>query len=98
MARRGREPASPASPLAAACTRVEERLAYAFRKSGPSITLTTITDMLAFAVGSTIDLPAVRDFCLAASFSVAGVFLLQFTFFAGCLALDERRLLAVIYL
>jgi hypothetical protein len=94
MARRGREePASPASPLAAACTSVEERLAYAFRKSGPSITLTTITDMLAFAVGSTIDLPAVRDFCLAASFSVAGVFLLQFTFFAGCLALDERRLL-----
>jgi len=55
--------------------------------------LTSITDILAFLVGSAIDLPAVSDFCIAAAFSVGGVFFLQFTFFTGFLVLDERRLL-----
>eukprot|EP01051_Picozoa_sp_SAG22_P030663 SAG22_NODE_12012_length_459_cov_1.913889_1_plen_80_part_10 len=38
---------------------VEKRLEAALAAAGPSITLTTVTDIAAFVLGSTIDLPGV---------------------------------------
>ena len=70
---------------------IEERLGAAFSVAGPSIMLTSLTDFLAFTIGSTIDLPAISQFCLTSALSVLAVFVIQLTFFCGVLVLDERR-------
>ncbi|GMH91249.1 hypothetical protein TrVE_jg6783 [Triparma verrucosa] len=70
-----------------------ERVANALAEVGGSITLTSVTDFLAFSIGSTIDLPAVSYFCVTAALAVMSVFLIQITFFAACLAIDARRIL-----
>ena len=67
------------------------RLSLAFREAGPSISLTSITDFLAFIIGSTIDLPAVTAFCKAAGIAIVATFALQVTLFSALLVLDERR-------
>ena len=61
------------------------------REAGPTITLTSLTDFVAFAVGSTIDVPAIQAFCATAAISVLAVFVLQCTLFAPCLVLDTLR-------
>jgi hypothetical protein len=58
---------------------------------GCSITLTSLTDGLAFYIGSLIDLPAVSAFCVAAGMAVFSVFIIQSTFFAAMVVLDARR-------
>lgn len=68
------------------------RLALAMEEAGPSVTLTSITDCLAFAVGSLIGIPAIGYFCLTSACAIASVFVIQTTFFAGCLVLDEQRM------
>ena len=64
----------------------------ALAEAGPSITLTTVTDIAAFILGSTIDLPGVADFCKATACCIFFVFFLQSTFFAGLMVFDQRRM------
>eukprot|EP00753_Platysulcus_tardus_P003881 PLAT12499.1.p1 GENE.PLAT12499.1~~PLAT12499.1.p1 ORF type:complete len:856 (-),score=381.41 PLAT12499.1:2137-4704(-) len=71
---------------------IEERLVKAMVVAGPSITLTSVTDVLAFVIGSSVDLPAIQQFCTTAALSVTAVFALQCTFFLSILVLEERRL------
>jgi predicted RND superfamily exporter protein len=70
----------------------QERVANALAEVGSSITLTSVTDFLAFTIGSFIDLPAVSFFCTTAAIAVIAVFFIQVTFFAACLSIDARRL------
>ena len=60
---------------------LEERMGAALGAVGCSITLTSLTDGLAFCIGSLIDLPAVSAFCVAAGVAVISVFIVQSTFF-----------------
>ena len=76
---------------------VEDRVGNALAEVGGSITLTSVTDFLAFSIGSMIDLPAVSYFCTTAAIAVLSVFFIQVTFFAACLAVDARRILAKRY-
>ena len=76
---------------APASASLHRRMQAAMREAGPSITLTSLTDFLAFAIGSTIDVPAIAQFCTTAAISVAAVFLFQCTLFAPALVLDTRR-------
>eukprot|EP01138_Halocafeteria_seosinensis_P004249 gb/GECG01004345.1/.p1 GENE.gb/GECG01004345.1/~~gb/GECG01004345.1/.p1 ORF type:complete len:1061 (+),score=110.46 gb/GECG01004345.1/:1-3183(+) len=69
----------------------ELQLAAAFREAGPTVTLTSITDFVAFLIGSTIDLPAIRQFSITAGLSIVAVFITQATLFAPLLLLDNRR-------
>ncbi|GMI35690.1 hypothetical protein TeGR_g6422 [Tetraparma gracilis] len=71
---------------------LENRVANALGEVGPSITLTSVTDFLAFGIGAFIDLPAISYFCITASIAVLAVFAIQVTFFAACLAIDARRI------
>lgn len=73
------------------------RLAIAMEEAGPSVTLTSLTDCLAFAVGSLVEIPAISFFCRTSACAIASVFVIQTTFFAGCLVLDERRVRAGMY-
>ncbi|XP_071522307.1 patched domain-containing protein 3-like [Panulirus ornatus] len=69
-----------------------DRVGCALKHAGVSITVTSVTDFVAFAVGSTTVLPALRSFCLYAAVGIASIFFFQATFFVACLSLDQRRL------
>eukprot|EP01065_Artemidia_motanka_P010824 TRINITY_DN15802_c0_g1_i1.p1 TRINITY_DN15802_c0_g1~~TRINITY_DN15802_c0_g1_i1.p1 ORF type:complete len:1112 (+),score=254.07 TRINITY_DN15802_c0_g1_i1:45-3338(+) len=73
-------------------TAIRRRLVRAVAVAGPAITLTTLTDVLAFALGSLATMPAVRSFTLTALVVLLADFALQVTVFLVCLELDERRI------
>ena len=68
-----------------------ERVARALRTAGITITTTSLTDLLAFALGSISPIPAISIFCSYACVAIAFDWVLQITFFVACIALDERR-------
>jgi len=67
------------------------RIAKTLASAGASITVTSLTDVLAFVIGSNTSLPALRNFCFYAAFGILFVFIYQVTFFVGWLTLDEWR-------
>jgi len=69
----------------------EERLADTLGEAGPSVFLTSVTDLVAFLVGVTYTVDAIKFFCLNAAIAVFAVFFTQITFFAALLVLDLRR-------
>lgn len=71
---------------------VTERIGCALKHAGVSITVTSLTDFAAFAIGSSTVLPALRSFCLFASVGIAAVYFFQATFFVAWFSLDQRRL------
>ena len=71
---------------------VVSRISKALRTGGVTITATSLTDLLAFALGSISSIPAIRIFCSYAAACIAADWLLQITFFVACLTFDERRI------
>lgn len=69
----------------------QERIITALGHSGPAITITSLTNALAFAFGSTTSLPALRSFCMFASVCIIMLYLLVMTFFLAVLVWDTRR-------
>lgn len=70
----------------------EERVARALAKMGPSVLLSSITEVTAFALGALVPMPAVRNFALYAAGSVFLNAVLQITVFVSALSLDLRRI------
>ena len=70
---------------------LEQRMGRALSRSGASIMLTSVTDFIAFMVGSSSRLPALSSFCQYAALGVLMILLLQVTFFAPCVVLDHLR-------
>jgi predicted RND superfamily exporter protein len=58
----------------------EERVTEALQRAGASISVTSITNIVAFAAGMTSSLPALRDFCIFASMGIVFDFFYQCTF------------------
>ena len=56
---------------------VEERLGQTFSEAAVSITITSITDALAFGIGSITRLPAIRVFCLYSAVAIMFDYLYQ---------------------
>ena len=71
---------------------VEERVARTLAKMGPSILLSTVTEMVAFVLGAVVPMPAVRNFALYAAGSVFLNAILQVTVFVSAMTLDQRRI------
>uniref|UniRef100_A0A7S3Z2Z2 SSD domain-containing protein n=1 Tax=Lotharella globosa TaxID=91324 RepID=A0A7S3Z2Z2_9EUKA len=69
----------------------EDAVEEAMRKGGMSILITSLTDFLAFAIGSSTNIPALSSFCVYAGLGVLFDFFFQVTFFMGALVLDARR-------
>lgn len=67
---------------------VQERCALALEEVGASILFTSITDFMAFAIGSTLDLPAIHSFCITAAVAVLSVFVLSVTLYVSLLSLE----------
>nr|XP_054772736.1 patched domain-containing protein 3-like isoform X1 [Lytechinus pictus] len=70
---------------------VEERMGHTFSEAAVSITITSITDALAFGIGAISPLPAVRVFCLYTGVAVIFDYLFQITFFGACMVYSGRR-------
>lgn len=72
--------------------KLTQRIGFALKHAGVSITVTSLTDFSAFAIGSGTVLPALRSFCLYAAVGIAAVYFFQATFFVAWFVLDQQRL------
>ncbi|CAL4069058.1 unnamed protein product [Meganyctiphanes norvegica] len=73
-------------------TDLVRRAGKTMRHAGVAITVTSLTDVTAFVVGASTDLPALRSFCIYASVGIFAVYILQATFFLAWLIKDEQRM------
>ncbi|KAL5562347.1 hypothetical protein UlMin_032094 [Ulmus minor] len=70
---------------------LEQRISNALVEVGPSITLASLSEILAFAVGSFIPMPACRVFSMFAALAVLLDFFLQVTAFVALIVFDFSR-------
>jgi len=68
------------------------RFGQTMRHAGAAISVTSITDVIAFGVGGFTILPALQSFCIYASVGIVATFVFQSTFFVAWFSLDQRRL------
>lgn len=68
-----------------------KRGARALARAGASITVTSFTDLVAFAISSSSSLPALASFCAYASVGIVFLWIFASTFFTATVVLDERR-------
>ena len=69
-----------------------ERFGKTMSQAGGAITITSATDIIAFAIGGTTVLPALQSFCLYASVGIVAIYFFQCTFFVAWMVLDQRRI------
>lgn len=70
---------------------VEERIAKALGRMGPSILFSALTETVSFALGVFVGMPAVRNFAAYAAGAVLINAILQITMFVSVLALNQIR-------
>ena len=70
---------------------IRERAKAALKQAGVAITVTSGTDIVAFAVGSTTKFPALRWFCIYAAVGITAVYILQATVFVAAVVIDQKR-------
>ncbi|XP_015464268.3 patched domain-containing protein 3 [Astyanax mexicanus] len=70
---------------------VEDRLAATYKEAAISITITTLTDVLAFYLSFSSPFGSVQSFCLYAGTAILFCYLYNITFFGACLALNGKR-------
>ncbi|KAJ6141754.1 hypothetical protein N7497_010853 [Penicillium chrysogenum] len=70
---------------------IDERVARAVSRIGPSIFLSALTETVAFALGVFVGMPAVRNFAAYAAGAVFINAVLQTTMFISVLALNQKR-------
>jgi len=68
----------------------KDRVIQALTKAGTSIAVTSMTDVVAFAVGISSSLPALRDFCVFAAVGILFDFAFQCTFLIAVLTLRAK--------
>ena len=69
----------------------DERFIEAIKHAGPSITITSLTDCLAFFAGSQSKIVGIKNFCIYASVTVAMLYLTVMTVFLCILYWDTYR-------
>jgi len=71
---------------------LHERMGLTMKKAGCAITITSVTDFLAFMIGGTTVLPALQSFCIFCAIGIIMVYVLQATWFFAWFSLDQRRI------
>lgn len=69
-----------------------ERLVVAMKHVGGSISMTTSTDLVAFAVSTVSHFPAVHIFCVYAALSIFFAYVLLITLFLALVTADIHRM------
>ena len=70
---------------------IAERAARAMGRAGASITVTSLTDLVAFGISASSALPALASFSAYAAVGIVFLWVFASTFFSATLVLDERR-------
>jgi len=70
----------------------EEKIALSLKHAGVSVTVTSVTDVFAFAVGSVTNMPGLESFCVTVAIGLGSIYLLMVSWFTAWLTLDERRI------
>ena len=65
-----------------------QRFKEGFTHAGPSITITSVTNALAFGVGSLSTLPALRSLCIYAAIIIIMLYISFLTIFSSFFLLD----------
>ena len=73
---------------------VTQRVAHALSQTGPTVTMTSVTNVVAFAVSTLTSFPAIRIFCIYASLCIAFAYLFIITFFVAAAKFDANRIKA----
>ena len=68
---------------------ISKRCARALARAGASITVTSLTDLVAFSISSSSKLPALSSFCAYAAICIFFLWLFASTFFAATMVFDE---------
>ncbi|XP_018422994.1 PREDICTED: patched domain-containing protein 3-like [Nanorana parkeri] len=68
---------------------VEERMADTYQEAAVSITITTLTDVLAFYIGIMTHFPSVKSFCIYTGTALVFCYIYCITFFGAILALNR---------
>ncbi|CAL7945885.1 unnamed protein product [Xylocopa violacea] len=71
---------------------LEERIALMLGHAGSAISITSLTDVVAFIIGASTILPSLQSFCIYAAFGVLLTFLFQITFYVAFFSIDARRI------
>lgn len=71
---------------------LEQRFGFLMRQAGAAITVTSVTDVVAFGVGAFTILPALKSFCIYAAVGIIATFIFQASFFVAWMSLDQRRI------
>ncbi|GAB1610707.1 patched domain-containing protein 3-like isoform X1 [Argonauta hians] len=72
---------------------VKEQIGLTMKHAGISITITTLSDILAFGIGATSAFPGLRSFCIYNCVGIFCIYFLVITLFISCISLDVRRVL-----
>jgi len=70
---------------------VQEKVRRGMAHAGASITITSLTNCIAFLLGSLTSLPALSSFCVFAGFGMLFDFVAELTIFSGFLVYDLKR-------
>ena len=73
---------------------VTKRIAHALSQTGPTVTMTSVTNVVAFAVSTLTQFPAIRIFCIYASLCIAFAYFFVVTFFVTAAKFDADRIKA----
>ncbi|XP_062578553.1 patched domain-containing protein 3-like [Saccostrea cucullata] len=73
-------------------TTVSDRIYYMMKTSGVAITITSVTDFLAFLIGASSVFISVRNFCIFTGVAVLFCYINQITIFCACIVLNEKRI------
>eukprot|EP00816_Leptocylindrus_hargravesii_P001741 CAMPEP_0196806760 /NCGR_PEP_ID=MMETSP1362-20130617/6674_1 /TAXON_ID=163516 /ORGANISM="Leptocylindrus danicus, Strain CCMP1856" /LENGTH=915 /DNA_ID=CAMNT_0042180381 /DNA_START=5 /DNA_END=2752 /DNA_ORIENTATION=+ len=73
---------------------LNDRLLNMILKGGAAISITTLTNIIAFALGSSSNIPAASWFCVYAAFSIMFDFIVQITYFVALIMFDQKRISA----
>uniref|UniRef100_A0A8D2LTI1 Patched domain-containing protein 3 n=2 Tax=Varanus komodoensis TaxID=61221 RepID=A0A8D2LTI1_VARKO len=71
--------------------KVEDRMSEAYAEAAVSVTITTLTDVLAFYIGIATSFPSVQSFCLYTGTAFIFCYIYNLTFLGAVLALNGRR-------
>ncbi|XP_061189383.1 patched domain-containing protein 3-like [Saccostrea echinata] len=71
---------------------VSDRIYFMMKTSGIAITITSITDFLAFLIGASSVFLSVRNFCIYTGVAVLFCYINQITVFSACIAINEKRI------
>ncbi|GMS83843.1 hypothetical protein PENTCL1PPCAC_6018, partial [Pristionchus entomophagus] len=74
---------------------LEQRMGESVAISGASVTVTSVTDVLCFAIGFFSNMPVVRLFCVYTTLALFIDFFYQMTFFTAVLSIIVKRQLAI---